>query len=89
MHDPVLEREHAEARLLAAVGGGAVAIADGRAAVRRRTAGSWLWRIAGAPVEAQRARDLVSGTIRTLLHGRAYAEVLGENLGQPDCDLPV
>ena len=69
--------------LLVALWCGAVALQDRRAPARRRATGPWLWRIAGAPIDAQRARDLFTGTLRTLLHGRGYAEVLSESLGQP------
>ena len=67
-----------------------------RAPVKRRTAGTWLWSVVGAPVEAQAARDLFTQTIWELIHGaapvehapsavmgRRYSEVLAESLGQP------
>ena len=69
--------------LLVACWVGAVVLQERRAPARRRASGSWLWRIFGAPIEAQRARDLFTGTLRALLHGRGYAEVLNEGLGQP------
>ena len=73
-----------------------MALLDRRTASRRRSEGSWFWRIAGAPLDADAIRDLFATTIWDLIHGaasiarptaagvgRRYAEVLGENLGQP------
>jgi hypothetical protein len=67
-----------------------------RVVARRRTDGPWLWRVAGAPVDAQAARDLFTRAIWQLIRGaaplerssgpavgRRYAEVLAEGLGQP------
>ena len=67
-----------------------------RAPVRRRTEGAWWWRIAGAPIEAEGARQLFGTAIWELVRGvapvqqpprsaigRRYSEVLQENLGQP------
>jgi hypothetical protein len=67
-----------------------------RAPVKRRTDGTWLWGVVGAPIEAQGARDLFTRTIWELIHGaapvehapsavmgRRYSEVLAESLGQP------
>jgi hypothetical protein len=54
-----------------------------RAPARRRATGSWFWRLLGAPLTAARARALFADTLRTLVHGRGYAEVLAESLGQP------
>jgi hypothetical protein len=68
---------------LAAVWAGAVAVEAHRTPARRRASGAWPWRVAGAPLDAHRARRHFAGAIHTLLHGRGYAEVLAENLGQP------
>jgi hypothetical protein len=68
--------------LLAALWCGAVALQQ-RRTPSRRAKGAWLWRVAGAPIDPQPARDLFTGSIRELIHGRPYAEVLGESLGQP------
>jgi hypothetical protein len=64
--------------------------------MRRRSVGSWWWRIVGAPLDSTGARDLVADTIWGLIRGaapvdrpdraalgRRYAEVLAESLGQP------
>ncbi len=63
---------------------------------KRRSRGSWWWRIIGAPLDAERARALVIDTIWGLIRGaapltrperaalgRRYSEVLAENVGQP------
>jgi hypothetical protein len=63
---------------------------------KRRSVGSWWWRIAGAPLDAERMRTLVIETIWGLIRGaapapqpdratlgRRYSEVLSESLGQP------
>ena len=63
---------------------------------RRRADGRWWWRLAGAPVDAEPARELFGNTIWQLIRGaapaerpsaatlgRRYSEVLRENLGQP------
>jgi hypothetical protein len=65
-------------------------------AVSRRTVGGWWWRIAGAPLDAQSARELIIDTIWGLIRGaapvarpdrvalgRRYSEVLAESVGQP------
>ncbi len=67
-----------------------------RSPMRRRSVGSWWWRIVGAPLEGERARELVVDTVWGLIRGaaavarpdraalgRRYAEVLAESLGQP------
>ena len=74
----------------------AMVIAERRNPSRRRATGSWWWRVAGAPLDGQAARDLFAGAVWTLIHGaapearpstaaagRRYAEVLAEGLGQP------
>jgi hypothetical protein len=63
---------------------------------RRRSVGSWWWRIVGAPIDAAPAREAITDTIWGLIRGaaplnrpdrialgRRYAEVLAESLGQP------
>jgi hypothetical protein len=63
---------------------------------KRRSVGSWWWRIVGAPLDAQGARELVIDTVWGLIRGaaplarpdrtalgRRYSEVLVESLGQP------
>ena len=68
----------------------------GRAAGGRRARGGWWWRVLGAPLEAQHARDWFATAIWDLIRGaaplarpsmtvlgRRYSEVLLENLGQP------
>ena len=74
----------------------AIVMAERRNPSRRRAMGSWWWRVAGAPLDGQAARDLFAGAVWTLIHGaapearpsaaaagRRYAEVLAEGLGQP------
>lgn len=69
-----------------------------RAPATRRAAGSWWWRLAGAPLDADAARDHFIGAVAQLVGsagadgrrnraelGRRYADVLAENLGQPGC----
>jgi hypothetical protein len=76
--------------------GGHLAADRYRAPRRRRSVGGWWWRLYGAPLDAERARDLVIDTIWGLIRGaaplarpdraalgRRYAEVLSESLGQP------
>jgi hypothetical protein len=68
----------------------------GRSAGGRRVRGGWLWRIAGAPLDAGSARDRFATAIWDLIRGaaplakpsaailgRRYSEALAENLGQP------
>jgi hypothetical protein len=63
---------------------------------RRRSIGSWWWRIIGAPLDGEAARRLVIDAIWGLIRGaapaaqpdratlgRRYSEVLAESLGQP------
>ena len=62
----------------------------------RRARGGWWWRVAGAPLGAETARDRFGSAIWELIRGgaplarpsptalgRRYSEVLVENLGQP------
>lgn len=62
----------------------------------RRTQGRWWWALAGAPLDAARARDVFAATIWQLIRGgapearpasavigRRLCEVLRDNLGQP------
>lgn len=71
-------------------------VARWRGPGKRRAAGAWWWRVAGAPLDAEAARDLFAQTIWRLIRsaaaadgptasavGRRYSEVLSENLGQP------
>jgi hypothetical protein len=82
--------------LLGAAWCGAVVFTRRRVPAKRQTRGPWLWSVAGAPVEAQVARDLFTDTIWRLIRaaapekrsstavmGRRYADVLAESLGQP------
>jgi hypothetical protein len=75
---------------------GGVAAARYRAPAARRSRGGWWWRVAGAPIEATGMRDAMAAALWQLIRGaaadavpaaavfgRRYAEVLGENLGQP------
>jgi hypothetical protein len=68
----------------------------GRTAGGRRARGGWWWRIAGAPLSADGAREWFATAIWDLIRGaaplarpsmtilgRRYSEVLSENLGQP------
>jgi hypothetical protein len=79
-----------------AVTGAAVAIRRRSRPNRRRGRGSWLWRLAGAPLEAGSARELFVGAVWEQIRGaasnprpeqpvvgRRYSEALQENLGQP------
>jgi hypothetical protein len=63
---------------------------------RRRSTGSWWWRITGTPLDVRRMRELVIDTLWGLIRGaaplarpapaalsRRYSEVLAESLGQP------
>jgi hypothetical protein len=67
-----------------------------RAPARRRTEGAAWWQLAGAPMDAEPARQLFGTAIWELIRGvapvqqpsriaisRRYSEVLQENLGQP------
>ncbi len=67
-----------------------------RAAGRRRTSGSGVWGLLGAPIDASRIRAAFEAALWKLLRGgdpaapstsadlgRRYAEVLSESLGQP------
>jgi hypothetical protein len=82
--------------VLVAVAFVGVLIAQWRAPVTRRAQGGWWWRLIGAPLDARAARQAFAGAIWHLIRGaavpdlptlavigRRYAEVLGENLGQP------
>ncbi len=85
--------------LCLAIGGvlaGAVALDRLHAPVGRRGTGRWWWRVVGAPLDANRARELIVDTIWGLIRGaapiarpdrpalgRRYSEVLAESLGQP------
>ena len=68
----------------------------GRTAGGRRARGGWWWRIVGAPLDAEQARQWFATAIWDLIRGaapiarpsmavlgRRYSEVLAENLGQP------
>ncbi|MSO84104.1 MAG: hypothetical protein EXQ53_12555 [Acidobacteria bacterium] len=79
--------------LVLAVG---VAIAERRAPARRKAAGAWWWRLLGAPLDGDAAREAFAGSLWQLIRGaaslarpsasaigRRYADVLTENLGQP------
>jgi hypothetical protein len=63
---------------------------------KRRSLGSWWWRIVGAPLDGERARAVIIDAIWALIRGaapvaepdraalgRRYSEVLAESLGQP------
>ena len=87
-----------EAALLGMVAAAVIVCAvfvKGLSAARRAT-GQWWWRLFGAPVDAEAARELFTTAIWDLIRGaapaprpshtvlgRRYAEVLHENLGQP------
>lgn len=75
---------------------GAIALDRARTPTTRRATGSWWWRIAGAPLDAHGARELMIDTIWGLIRGaaplarpdrpalgRRYSEVLAESVGQP------
>lgn len=83
------------AALLAVLAAG-VAIAQHRVPARRKARGAWWWRILGAPLDADTARDTFAASLWQLIRGaahvarppgpalgRRYAGVLAENLGQP------
>ena len=80
---------------LVALGVGAW-LARWQSPVYRRSAGSWLWTLLGAPLDAGVAIDHATEAVWRLLKGsatirtpdpddlsRRYAELLSENLGQP------
>jgi hypothetical protein len=82
--------------LLLGLTAGGVLLARWRAPVTRREEGGWWWRVAGAPLDADTVRRTFIDAIWQLIRGasppekpsmaaigRRYAEVLGENLGQP------
>ena len=63
---------------------------------RRRLRGAWWWRLVGAPLESSEPAAALSETLWALVRGassaprptaaeigRRYAEILGDNLGQP------
>jgi hypothetical protein len=75
---------------------GAITLDRVRTPTTRRATGSWWWRIAGAPLDAHAARELMVDTIWGLIRGaaplarpdrmalgRRYSEVLAESVGQP------
>jgi hypothetical protein len=81
---------------LAALFCGVVALSEWRASSRRRSRGGWPWRIAGAPIDAEAARDMFMDAVWQLIHGaadvnrpsraalgRRYSDVLAENIGHP------
>jgi len=83
------------AALLAVLAAGA-AIAQRRAPARRKAAGVWWWRLLGAPLDADAARETFARVLWQLIRGaahvarprgpavgRRYADVLADNLGQP------
>ena len=83
------------AALLLALASG-VAIAQRRAPARRKAGDAWWWRLLGAPLDADAARETFAGALWHLIRGaahaarpqgpavgRRYADVLAENLGQP------
>jgi hypothetical protein len=82
--------------LLIVVAAGGVLLSEWRAPVRRRATGGWWWRVIGAPLDTGQLRQAVAANVWQLIRGaappvppvsaaiaRRYAEVLGENLGQP------
>jgi hypothetical protein len=82
--------------LIAAAGSALAAFVRQASASPRRASGRWWWRLFGAPIEAESARDLFATAIWDLIRGaapavrpdhtalgRRYTEVLQENLGQP------
>ena len=73
-----------------------VAIAQRQAPARRTARGAWWWRLLGAPLDSDAAREIVAGSLWQLIRGashaarpggaavgRRYADVLADNLGQP------
>jgi len=82
--------------MLVGVCAAGVFVAQWRAPLRRRAEGGWWWRLLAAPLDTADARELFASAIWQLIRGatspatpsnavlgRRYAEVLGENLGQP------
>jgi len=80
----------------AIAGIGCAAIVWRHASGTRRAAGRWWWRLFGAPVDAEPARQLFASLVSNLIRGaapgalvdrtalgRRFTEVLLENLGQP------
>jgi hypothetical protein len=80
---PVVSRTAAAVWLLLFASWCGAVVYQQRRTPARRAAGAWWWRVAGAPIDAQPARALFRRAIAEVLHGRGYAEVLGESLGQP------
>jgi len=75
---------------------GAIVMDRLRTPTTRRATGSWWWRIAGAPLDAHAARELIVDTVWGLIRGaaplarpdrtalgRRYSELLAESVGQP------
>jgi len=75
---------------------GAVLLDRARAPITRRASGAWWWRVVGAPLDAQGAREVMVDALWGLIRGaaplarpdraalgRRYSEVLSESLGQP------
>jgi hypothetical protein len=73
-----------------------IAIAQRQVPARRTAGGAWWWRLLGAPLDADAARETVAGSLWELIRGashavrpgstavgRRYADVLADNLGQP------
>ena len=73
-----------------------VAIAQRKARAWRTAGGAWWWRLLGAPLDADAACETFAGSLWQLIRGashaarpggvgvgRRYADVLGDNLGQP------
>ena len=84
------------AALAVVVLGGGAWLAWWRSPLSRRSAGSRMWTLLGAPIDARGAIQEATETVWRLLKGgaaiktpesddlsRRYAELLGENLGQP------
>lgn len=86
------------ASLLATVGVVAAGASAARlgAAAKRRVEGPWWWRVAGAPLDAERAKQVILQAFWELTRpgdpaartdpsraGQRYAEVLAESAGQP------
>jgi hypothetical protein len=82
--------------LLLAITAGVLLAARRSGPRQRRADGAWWWRVAGAPVDAEAARELFRRQVWELIRGaapaakpsgaalgRRFSEVLLENLGQP------